>query len=161
MNDNLHFAHVERPAQPPFQYKACGLDTVYLLSGYTSDVVAGHECFAVEDADDLHRAIAEQLVRHRKVLSGQEVRFLRKYMDLTQANLGSLLSVSDQTIARYEKDRVALEGSADTLLRIYVLGKLAGCVDPLQVVEALRSSDCPSRPDISLVHGDDGWRAAA
>src|SRR5437879_1240469 len=68
----------------PLPYPDCGLDDVYLLNGYEvvkNDYGTG---LVVNDTDGLRAAIARSLAARKKVLSGKEVRFLRKEMDLTQ-----------------------------------------------------------------------------
>jgi transcriptional regulator with XRE-family HTH domain len=53
-------------------------------------------------------------------MSGAELRFLRKQMDLTQADLGRELGITDQTIANYEKDKTDL-GPVDRFMRGFYL----------------------------------------
>jgi DNA-binding transcriptional regulator YiaG len=56
----------------------------------------------VMDVEGLHRAIGRHLVLHRKGLSPKEVRFLRKRMDLTQAELAAKLGNDAQSVARWK-----------------------------------------------------------
>jgi transcriptional regulator with XRE-family HTH domain len=53
-------------------------------------------------------------------MTGAGFRFLRKQLELTQAQLGKRLRVSDQTIANYEKGHTSL-GPADPLIRGFYL----------------------------------------
>ena len=46
------------------------------------------------------RVIANWIVQQRHTLRGQEVRFLRSLLDLSQAGLGEVLGVSRPTVAR-------------------------------------------------------------
>lgn len=157
----MHFAHTDCAEKPPFQYRACGLDNVFLRSGYEQRELGGEIYTSVQDADELHAAIAEHLVLRRKVLRGQEVRFLRKFLGYTQADAGDALALSDQSIARYEKDQVALEGSADRLFRLLVIGKLCGALDPEKVLEEIRQTDSSSSDELVLERADDHWKVAA
>lgn len=112
---------IDRTTAPdtPYHYTECGLDDVYLLGGYAMVHDSDYgELVSVQDALGLHRAIGLHLVEDRKALSGKEVRFLRKEMDLTQAELGKLLGVTDQSVARWEKDQTPRHASADYLLRV-------------------------------------------
>lgn len=160
-DEDMHFAHTECAEKAPFHYRACGLDNVYLRSGYDQRTVGGETYTSVQGADDLHLAIAEHLVLRRKVLRGQEVRFLRKFLGWTQADAGDALGISDQSVARYEKDQVPLEGSADRLFRVYVLGKITGKLDPMAVLEEIRQSDSVTSDDLVLERTDDHWKVAA
>lgn len=158
---DLRFTHVGSPNREPIQYRGCGLDNIYLTSGYHVRMVAGEEFVSVHDADGLHQAIAMTLAQHRKVLSGKEVRFLRKFLDLTQRELGDLLGVSDQSVARYEKDQSALDGATDALLRILVVQRAEDGVNVRQLLECIRSSDDLSEDCLTLEHDDHEWRTAA
>ncbi|MEG0379379.1 MAG: helix-turn-helix domain-containing protein, partial [Eubacterium sp.] len=53
------------------------------------------------DVEGLHRAIGINLVTHKPRLSGAEVRFLRKEMNLSQNGLAEILGVSVPTVYRY------------------------------------------------------------
>ena len=161
MSDDMHFARKGCERQEPFRYLACGLDNVFLTSGFVRKERAGQWTTAVEDADGLHKAIAKHLVLHRKQLNGKEVRFLRKHLELTQAQLGDLLGVTDQSVARYEKEKSLFEGAADMLLRLLVAGHAVGALNPIEIVEQIRSSDDAVGRELVLEHEDDHWRMAA
>lgn len=161
MSDDMHFARRGCDAQAPFRYLACGLDNVFLTSGYVRKERGGQMVTAVEDADGLHSAIAKHMVLRRKRLRGKEVRFLRRHLDLTQAELGELIGVTDQTIARYEKEETAFDGAADMLLRILVAGHAKGSINPRELVERIRQSDDSNVDEIVLEHDDHEWRMAA
>src|SRR5947209_2950954 len=89
----------------PLRYTGCGLDDIYLLSGYEVHPDTGYgRSVSVKDLDALRRVIGEQLIRKKKFLRGKELRFLRTEMDLTQSELGRLIGYSDQQVARWEKD---------------------------------------------------------
>lgn len=107
-----------KPVREPLHYTACGLDDVYLVSGFTRKRIGGDDTVIIEDLDGLWKAIGLALVRGRKALAPKEVRFLRNHMEMTQADLGAELRVSDQTVARWEKGETPVPGSADILLRV-------------------------------------------
>jgi DNA-binding transcriptional regulator YiaG len=106
----------------PLHYTACGLDNVYLFNGFKRETIDGEDYVTIEDLDGLWKAIGLHLVTTRKALAPKEIRFLRQHMDMTQAELGARLRVSDQTVARWEKDRCDLPGPADVMLRVLFLG---------------------------------------
>jgi DNA-binding transcriptional regulator YiaG len=101
----------------PYHYKTCGLDDVYLLNGFKyHDSEYGEGGISVENAEELHKAIGMHLIMHKKALSPKEIKFLRKTMNVTQEELGGYLSVTGQTVARYEKGETD-PGPADKLIR--------------------------------------------
>jgi DNA-binding transcriptional regulator YiaG len=116
------------PEREPLHYTACGLDDVYLVNGFTREQIDGEDAVTIEDMDGLWKAIGLALVRERKALAPKEVRFLRHHMDLTQAELGAKLRVTDQTVARWEKGETPLPGPEDLLLRVRFLG--SECAQP-------------------------------
>jgi DNA-binding transcriptional regulator YiaG len=144
----------------PLHYTACGLDDVYLINGFTRERIDGEDAVTIEDMDGLWKAIGLALVTGRKALAPREVRFLREHMDLTQAELGAKLRVSDQTIARWEKNKNPMPGAVDALLRVLFLGSEAAPPEGhlvaeqlVKLLEDLRERDEPRRPaPINLVH---------
>jgi len=102
-------------------YKACGLDDVYLVNGFTREMVDGEEYITIADLDGLWKAIGLCLVSERKVLAPKELRFLREHMRMTQAELAAKIRVSDQSVARWEKGAVRVPGPADVLIRLLFL----------------------------------------
>ena len=162
MTGVVSFKHAGSPDREPFHYTGCGLDNVYLTSGYQTKEVGGETYVAVHDVEDLHTAIALFLARQKKVLDGQEVRFVRKFLDLTQRELGTFLGVSDQSVARYEKGQTKFEGAADALLRLLVVAKAGGCIDVREELESIRTADDAASADVTFELGSDHeWREAA
>jgi DNA-binding transcriptional regulator YiaG len=121
----------------PLHYRECGLDNIFLLNGFHHEVVDGEEYVTVEDMDGLWKAIGLHLVARRKTFSPQEIRFLRNQMDMTQAELGSILRVTDQTVARWEKGEVGIPGPADFALRTAFLLSPVAQPEGKKIVEEL------------------------
>lgn len=161
MTDAISFAHVEAPIREPFHYTACGLDNIYLTSGYQLREVAGETYVSVRDVEDLHQAIALALVCKRKILAGAEIRFIRKYLDLTQRGLSELLVVSDQMVARYEKGQTVLTGPADGILRLLVADHAKGKVHIREELKRIRAFDDVAEGDLTFALDGDEWRNAA
>lgn len=161
MTKPVSFVHNGSPACDPYHYTQCGLDNVYLVSGYQVRKIDGEVFISVRDVDDLHNAIALYIVRHRKVLRGSEVRFLRKHLDLTQRELGQYIGVSDQSIARYEKEQTSMAGPEDALLRLLATASVMGTIDVREELESIRAADDAAEPDLTFEMNDDEWKVAA
>lgn len=113
------FAHVEYGIdRERYHYKACGLDDVYLLNGYELVETSYGKGVQIENIEALHGAIAMHLIMTQKPLKAKEFRFLRKQLNLTQKELGDLMKVDVQTVARYEKAESQIPGPTDFLLRM-------------------------------------------
>ena len=89
----------------PYHYTQCGLDDIFLLNGFHWYKVGNEGGVAVQDAEGLHKAIALNIVRNKAILCGKDVRFLRKLLDFTQAELALWLGYSSQQVARWKRIR--------------------------------------------------------
>jgi putative transcriptional regulator len=106
-----------------YHYTECGLDYVWLGSGVRLIETGYGPAAEITDADTLDQAIAEFIVTHKKSLTGQDVRFLRSELDLTQAELAGLLGKDAQSVARWEKEKTTIPSTEDRALRqIYLEG---------------------------------------
>jgi DNA-binding transcriptional regulator YiaG len=123
VNNELFSWSGEDARHEPYAYTVCGLDSIFLLNGYKISIHDGEESVAVVDVDGLHRTIGRHLVMHRKGLAPKEVRFLRKTMDLTQAELAAKLGNDAQSVARWEKGICEMPGTAEKLLRATFLAE--------------------------------------
>lgn len=86
-----------------YHYRECGLPNVYLINGYREVETPHGRGVAIEAVEDLHMTIAQYLVEEKPSLTGSEVRFTRKLLELTQTQLAELLGVEDQSVRRWEK----------------------------------------------------------
>jgi transcriptional regulator with XRE-family HTH domain len=126
------------PCDEPILYEGAGLDGIYLCNGYDRDEVDGEWFTWIEDIEGLHHAIALHLVLNRKALAPKEIRFIRNTMDKTQAEIAHMIRVDEQTVARWEKGKTAMPGSADTLLRSKFLASI-GTAEELREFVSERS----------------------
>ncbi len=86
-------------------YRQCGLDNVWLAGGWRVEDTEYGGGLVVENADRLHRAIARAIAQGPRPLRGQDARFLRVMLDLSQEALAGLLGVDRATVIRWEKAR--------------------------------------------------------
>lgn len=100
-----------------WQYKSCGLSNIYLAGGFTRHKTRYGDGVSVVNVEGLHRAIGEWIICSEASLSGEQIRFLRKEMKLTQEGLAELVKLSAQQVARWEKGEFEIPGSADILVR--------------------------------------------
>jgi len=142
-----------------FHYRMSGLDGIYLTDGF--DVVTSHrgEGIVFHDLPGLHRAIGRHLVKNRKKLLGKEIRFLRKDMDRTQAELAQLLSVTGQQVARWEKGQSAMPGAADAMMRLLYAEHIGEPMKPSTVLRVIDGSP-PRTPKREVFTAARGWHAA-
>ncbi len=125
-----------------FHYTASGLDYIYLANGFTrheTDYGAGT---SIDDLDGLHDAIARHVVASPTRLRGQEVRFLRSMLDVSQAGLAHILGTKRVTVARWEaKPTTMIPGTADRALRLFFALKVEGNRTAAQLLDLLVEID--------------------
>lgn len=159
----------EAVAAEPYEYKECGLDGIFLHNGYDIMEHGGERFVSVVDTEGLHRAIGELLVVNSKELAPNEIRFLRKTMDLTQSELGRWMGKDSQTVARWEKGQTEIPKVADRLLRAIFMLRTMDPSERENFLEILRDIEdmddlTPRRVELYLArdgHWKDGVRSCA
>ena len=118
-----------------YRYIESGLDSVIL-----KDILVFHctKCNAIVPeipaAGVLHRVIALRLLTKTTLLTGAELRFLRKLCGYSVTEFSEIMGSSKAVISRWETQSTHGEGT-DRTVRLLVLGKLvreiAGHPDPI------------------------------
>jgi putative transcriptional regulator len=145
----------------PVLYQGCGLDDIWLVSGYEIEIIDGDPAISVSDLDGLHEAIGRALVRRKKILSGKEIRFLRQQMDLTQSKMARLVGCDTQQVARYEKGQNKMPGAVDRLLRMLYREHLNDQFFVQAFLEAVDEMDSRMSDKQVFAETADGWQTAA
>lgn len=143
-----------------YHYVECGLNNVFLTSGYDVEDTPGYgETLSIADIDGLHRAIGDSIVRQNRTMNGAEFRFLRLELDMSQRALADSLSTNEQSIAKWEKaaDKPVSNRSAERLLRIVYANKQKD-QELDRLIEAITESDqALDAEQIQLRLEADGW----
>lgn len=114
----------------------------------------------IPNLSGLHAAIAGHLVRKRERLSGQEIRFLRKYLNFSSAEFAETIGVAPETISRWEKDKDRIGPAADRLLRMFVVH--AKLHDNYPIANFAKISSRNSAPlEFGMKSFNNEWREAA
>lgn len=118
-----------------YQYTMCGLDYVYLLDGYRKHETKYGSGVAIEHADELDRQIAAYVILSHTRLRGQEVRFLRALMDMSQTELAAHLGMQRVSVARWEgAPKTTIPGAADRVIRMVSAKKIFDNIALLDVI---------------------------
>jgi DNA-binding transcriptional regulator YiaG len=141
----------------PYPYKMCGLDYVYLLNGYREHDTDYGKGVSIENAESLDRAICANVLISIARLHGQEVRFLRSLMHLSQTELANLIGVKRVTVARWETSpNTPIPGPADRSIRAIAASRLFEGPGCLQFVVELFPEISDDRPtNLYMVYGPD------
>ncbi len=106
-----------------YKYIECGLNSVIL-----KDILVFRctNCNAVVPeipaAGILHRVIALRLLNKKNLLTGSEVRFLRKFGGYTVTEFAEILGSSRSVVSRWEKNGSGKE--TDRIVRLLLLNKI-------------------------------------
>ncbi|EMO2348194.1 TPA: helix-turn-helix domain-containing protein [Acinetobacter baumannii] len=121
-----------------YHYEECGLSNIWLRNGFTIENDEDYgELVSIESVHELHNAIGLFLITQKPDLNGEEIRFLRKELNLSQKNLAGLLGVSETSIRHWEADRGLIGKPTELLLRalykehVQADGKLRSMIESL------------------------------
>ncbi|MFI5334476.1 MAG: helix-turn-helix domain-containing protein [Chlamydiales bacterium] len=145
-----------------YHYIESGLKNIYLLNGYKMIKTSRGKSVTIHDLDGLHKAIGLFLISSKRDLSGDEVRFLRHEMLMSQDTLARLLGVSEQAIRRWERDKIDIPKPSESLLRLLYQehvsdrdGKIATMLKKIADLEEKMNGD-----EIHFKETTKGWRSA-
>lgn len=110
-------------------YTECGLGNVFIDGLETFRDDDGDEVITIPAVNELHKVIALGIVSHEHGMSGEELRFLRTEMGLTQAELGSLVHHDKQSVGRWERGEFEVDGAAETIIRRLAIEMLGLATD--------------------------------
>ena len=109
------------------EYRSAGLPYAVVLVGVPVErcPACGEEVVTVPNPEGLHRLLALSIVELERPLLPQEVRFLRKLLDKSAEDMGTLMGVDAKTLSRWENGRQKMGKVAERLLRLLVHQRLA------------------------------------
>lgn len=108
-----------------YRYKECGLDNV-TLSGIKefSCSACGEIYHNFGNVEELHELIAYHLIQKNSVLSGKELKFLRKYLGYSGAVFSKLVGYESEHLSRLENGKATVQEVFDRLVRLLVSQKI-------------------------------------
>jgi putative transcriptional regulator len=149
-----------------YHYTECGLDNIYLVNGFRiTKTENGDEEIFIHDIQGLHKTIGKLLVYKRGLLAGNEIKFIRTTLDLSQKALGRLLGLDYQSILGWEKNKTPISKTADHLLRIIFFSYLDRETDSTIYDKISEIADLDAEvagiSKIELKEVEDEWRLVA
>ncbi len=104
-----------------YRYQESGLPNVVLVGIEVRRCPAcGNHELVLPRVAELHRAIAESVIRKPSRFSGVEVRFLRKYLGWSGADFARRIGVDPSTVSNWENDKEPIGTVSDRSLRMMV-----------------------------------------
>lgn len=143
-----------------YHYTESGLQNVWLSSGYTVVKTKHGKGVAIRDVEGLHRVIGKALARKPK-LTGSELRFLRKEMEMSQSALAAMVGTSEQNVSLWER-RGGIPRTADRLVRVIYLEHIGNNPKVRELIDRLNLQDREQKLERLTFSTHSGkWREAA
>jgi putative transcriptional regulator len=143
-----------------YHYTESGLQNVWLSSGYTVVKTKHGNGVAIHDVAGLHRVIGKALARKPK-LTGSELRFLRKEMEMSQSALAAMVGTSEQNVSLWER-RGGIPRTADRLVRLIYLEHMGNNPKVRELIDRLNLQDREQKLEKLTFSSHSGkWREAA
>lgn len=142
-----------------YHYTESGLRNIWLASGFEMVETNYGKGVSIHDVPGLHRAIGEAIAK-KPSITGTELRFLRKEMDMSQRALGQLLGITDQALAKWEKTG-RVPKTADRMIRLIYLEHIGGNIPIRATIERINDTDRAEYERMTAEESTDGWRIAA
>lgn len=145
-----------------YHYVECGLDNIWLVNGYEIHDTPYGRAVSFVNAEQLDRAIAQELTEKAEPLSGKELRFLRIMLDMSQKSLGEAMGREAQTVALWEK-RKKVPADVDYLVRhIYRQAIINKSESYVEMVDRLNHLDRAAHAEaLQFAASDEGWKKSA
>lgn len=142
-----------------YHYTESGLQNVWLNNGYKVKKTTSGKAVAIVDADGLHQAIG-RAIACKAYMTGAELRFLRKELDLSQSRFGKLVGASEESVSLWER-RGRVPKSASRLIQAVYLETIDGNVRLKELIERLAEMDRTHQDKLIFEDTTMGWREAA
>lgn len=101
-----------------YRYTECGLSTVNLVNLTVFECSCGAIVPEIPAIAELHRAIVFKLITKRSLLTGKEIRFLRKMAGLSGVQLAQLLGTHKTNLSKWENGSRGITKKTDCALRL-------------------------------------------
>ncbi|MEB3754894.1 helix-turn-helix domain-containing protein [Acinetobacter sp. MD2(2019)] len=125
-----------------YHYEECGLSNVWLIDGFEIEHDEAYgELVSIASVNELHKTIGLYLINEKPELNGEEIRFLRKELNLSQKNLAGILQVDESTVRNWESDRGKITKSAELLLRALYKEQAHGGGALMEMIEKLNHQE--------------------
>jgi len=107
-----------------YPYTEAGLKSVTLTNVLVFHCKCGAIVAELPAMGQLHSLIAFNLLRKKTILSGEEARYLRKWVGYSATELAETTGYSKSIISRWENERKPITKESDRLLRLVIFSKM-------------------------------------
>jgi transcriptional regulator with XRE-family HTH domain len=107
-----------------YQYTESGLKSVTLTNVLVFHCKCGAILAELPAVGQLHFLIAFDLLRKKTILSGEEARYLRKWVGYSATELAETTGYSKSIVSRWENEKQNIGKESDRLMRLVVFAKM-------------------------------------
>jgi putative zinc finger/helix-turn-helix YgiT family protein len=116
-------------------FAECGLRRVVLQGvEIVRCAKCGNEEVTIPRLNELMRTLALAVVKQPFRLQGEDVKFLRKYLNMTQAEFAGLLDIHKTNLSKWENNEDRIGEQSDRLIRAVVLALGDGLKEEMEEV---------------------------
>lgn len=144
-----------------YRYAESGLPSVILENAVevTTCTKCGETYTGIPAIEGLHRAIAAGLIRKKRRLAPEEIRFLRKSLGWSGVDFAKRMGTKPETVSRWENGKAPMGAQADRLVRLLVARETPVTGYPVDVLAQIAADDGPATPArVAMTRGPRGWR---
>jgi putative zinc finger/helix-turn-helix YgiT family protein len=105
-------------------YMESGLLNVWLKGVEIFKCNCGENFAFIPCPQELHKLIAEILLKKEDQLSGREIRFLRKQMGIKAKDFAKQIGVLNVTVSRWEREEIIPPKTIDRLIRYFYAAEM-------------------------------------
>lgn len=107
-----------------YTYSECGLRSVILLNILVFHCECGAIVPEIPSPAVLHISIAMKVLQKKTLLSGEEIRFLRKVAGYSAMDLSKVIGMQNTSISHWETDSKPIGKDADRLVRLACFARI-------------------------------------
>lgn len=149
-------------------------DYLFVESGLTNVTLHGAELLKCDNCgsltpvlskiNELMQMIASALVLKPSQLTGNEIRFLRKYIGFTGERFGGKLGLTKEHVSRIENEKYRAGAQTDRLIRFLTISASPNLEQEMhrlfERLDAIKNKPLQERIEINLVTGSFEYAAA-
>jgi putative zinc finger/helix-turn-helix YgiT family protein len=152
---------VTRKREKAYRYAECGLPHVILENAVEVATCpkCGETYTGIPAIERLHRVLAAALIRKKRRLAPEEIRFLRKSLGWSGVDFAKHMGATPETVSRWENGKAPMGAQADRLLRLLVARETPITEYSVDVLAHLAGDEGPITPArVEVTKGVHGWR---
>lgn len=142
-----------------YHYIESGLQNVWLKNGFVIHKTPYGKGVSIHDVEGLHKVIGYALARQPK-LTGTQLRFLRKEMEMSQSALAALIGTSEQNISLWER-RGHIPKPSDRLIKLLYIEHVGGNVKIRELIDRINALDAGTPEKLEFEQRKERWKEAA